>query len=739
MNKFFTALSIDILAVSVTGFCMRITRPFLIIFGALGLFSLSCLNVSASSSEAATEQVKARLIASADAVHPGDEIQVGVNQRIIPHWHTYWINPGDSGVATTIKYDLPQGVTVSDIQWPTPSRITLGPVTSYGYEHEVTLLSTLRIPENAGVGAIIPVKAKVNWLVCEELCIPQQVELSLDLPVIAKGQRAGPGSPLIAKALAALPSVSPWPVNVETGRDGLSLHITGTGLQSTNIQDIGFYPAEWGRIVHSAGQSWQRSGDNIALKLQPGEAPAAIGETLAGVLAITENSGGGPVTRGFTVNAPVVNAAEKTPSRQEPDLALASALLLAFLGGVILNLMPCVFPVLSIKALSLVKHAHQAPLQTRLHGLAYTLGILASFAVLGGLLIILKASGLQIGWGFQFQSPLFVLAVAYLMFAVGLSLSGVFSIGGSIAGIGSSLAERPGYTGSFFTGVLATVVATPCTAPFMGAALGFALTQSSPVLLAVFLSLGLGLALPYLMLSLWPSLQRRLPKPGLWMDKLKQGLAFPMYAAAAWLVWVLAQQAGVNAVAAALGGMVLIAFSAWLYESSKTGGTAANYGGNGVVVLALALALAGGYAVIGHTGASSQSLSADSSSDKNWEPYSAERLKTLRAEGRPVFLNFTAAWCLSCLVNEKIALSSRPVIDAFKDAGITYLKGDWTNQDQEITQVLAEFGRSGVPLYVYYPAGIAAKPVLLPQILTSEIVTQAVKEPADPIVSAVTQ
>jgi len=345
--------------------------------------------------------------------------------------------------------------------------------------------------------------------------------------------------------------------------------------------------------------------------------------------------------------------------------------------------------------------------------------------LLGGVLIAVKAGGAQIGWGFQFQSPVFVLVVAYLMFTVGLSLSGVFSIGGSVAGIGSSLAERPGYSGSFFTGVLATIVATPCTAPFMGAALGFALSQPPAALLAVFFCLGLGLALPYLLLSQWPSLQRRLPKPGVWMDRLKQGLAFPMYGAAVWLVWVLAQQAGVNAVAIALGGMVIIAFAAWLYEFTKHTGKAGQRSGFGVAALSLGLVLVGGYFGVETTAATPL---VNVEPVKSAEPYSAERLNELRSQGKPVFLNMTAAWCISCLVNEKVALSQSSVVDTFKRSGITYLKGDWTNRDPEITRILTEFGRSGVPLYVFYPAGAgnSTKPIVLPQILTPEIVTQAV-------------
>jgi thiol:disulfide interchange protein/DsbC/DsbD-like thiol-disulfide interchange protein len=689
----------------------------------IALLALTCSEADAGSSEAATEQVRAQLIASVDAVHPGDTIQVGVHQTIIPHWHTYWVNPGDSGLATTIDYDLPAGATAGAIQWPTPSRITLGPVTNYGYENEVTLLSGIKVPDDAR--GVFPVKAKVKWLVCEEICIPQRVELALDLPVVAPGQDRGRGSALTGKAQASLPIASPWPVSASSDNDGLTLRITGTGLQPDNIKDIWFYPLEWGRIAHNADQPWLSSGDAIELKLQPGDDAPAVGGRINGVLAITEDGRDGPVTRGFIIDAPLAAAKAGASSAAESGLALPSALFLALLGGVILNLMPCVFPVLSIKALSLLKHAHQAPLQTRLHGLSYTLGVLFSFALLGSLLIALKASGLQIGWGFQFQSPVFVLAVAYLMFAVGLSLSGVFSVGASATGIGASLAERPGYTGSFFTGILATVVATPCTAPFMGAAIGFALAQSPLVLLAVFLSLGFGLALPYLMLSFWPFLQRCLPKPGAWMERVKQGMAFPMYAAAVWLVWVLAQQGGNDATVVALGGMVAIAFAAWLYESTKTGGKTAQHSGAGLAALTLALALTGGYYGV-EASVAAETKSSTASEGKDWQPYSAERLQALRAEGKPVFLNFTAAWCISCLVNEKVALSQRSVTDTFRQAGITYLKGDWTNRDPEITRKLAEFGRSGVPLYVFYPGGAAAGPVVLPQILTPEIVTQAV-------------
>jgi thiol:disulfide interchange protein/DsbC/DsbD-like thiol-disulfide interchange protein len=686
---------------------------------------LGCFQAQASSFEAATGQVKAQLVASVDAVRPGDEILVGVQQRIIPHWHTYWKNPGDSGLATRIDYELPAGATAGEIQWPTPERITTGPVTNYGYSNQVTLLSTLKMPDNIAAGGVFPVKAKVKWLVCEEECIPQEVELALELPVVLPGADTGRGSPLIETARAGLPVASPWPVSLAHRDNALVLKIKGLGQQSASIGNVWFFPDDWGRVAHGADQPRHIAGDTVELQLKPGDAPLPPGAKLAGVLVVTEGSGSGSVARGYVVDVADSDSAPKA----ESELVLASAMLLALLGGVILNLMPCVFPVLSIKALALIKHARHEPRQTKLHGLAYTLGILASFLLLGLILIALKAGGAEIGWGFQFQSPLFVLAVAYLMFTVGLSLSGVFSIGSSVAGVGSKLAGRSGYSGSFFTGVLATVVATPCTAPFMGAAVGFALSQPPVVLLAVFLSLGLGLALPYLLLSNWPSLQRRLPKPGVWMDRLKQGMAFPMYAAAVWLVWVLAQQSGINSIVVALGGMVAIAFAAWLYEITKYSAQTAQRTGLGCSALLLIAVLFGGYFGVQTPAASAVAVTNPETAGEHWQSYTPARLKELRNAGKPVFLNFTAAWCISCLVNEKVALSQDAVIDAFKHAGITYLKGDWTNRDPEITRILAEFGRSGVPLYLYYPAGNSASPVILPQILTPEIVTQAVATP----------
>lgn len=702
----------------------------------LSLFSINSYaqDNAIPSDKAATPQVQAQMIASVNGVVPGSEIYFGVNQQIIPHWHTYWINPGDSGNPTTIEWTLPEGATASEIIWPAPSRFSLGPITNYAYENNVTLLTKVAIPADISVGDTFTARALVDWLVCAEECIPQQVELALSLPVVASAAEAGKGSPLIEESLARVPVASPWVVQAyqsaidsETGQGKLRLHIELTPEQISQAEDVWFYPYDWGRIRQSDPQARKNLSSGIQLDIPTGEAPASVGEELRGVLVIREQQG---IARGYEVSVPLeALGANESTAGSEFAISFWGAILFAALGGVILNLMPCVFPVLSIKALSLVSHAHYSAREIRLQGYVYTLGVLASFALLALLLILLKAGGSQIGWGFQFQSPIFVLLVAYLLFAVGLSLSGVFFIGGSVAGVGSSLTEKPGYSGSFFTGVLATVVATPCTAPFMAAALGYAVAQPAHKLLAIFLSLGFGLALPYLLLSCWPRLQRWLPRPGLWMERAKQFLAFPMYAAAIWLVWVLVQQAGVNSIIIALGGMLLIALAAWLYDSTRTSTNQGRWFGNVSALALVLLAMGIGAASVNSPAIAAQNTTAGSAqASANWEAYSDERLESLLAEGKPVFLNFTASWCISCLVNERVALSTDAVKKQFEEQGITYLKGDWTNRDPQITAFLKKFNRSGVPLYVFYPAGQAGAPVELPQILTPDIVITAIDQ-----------
>jgi thiol:disulfide interchange protein DsbD len=391
---------------------------------------------------------------------------------------------------------------------------------------------------------------------------------------------------------------------------------------------------------------------------------------------------------------------------------ILTAALLAFLGGILLNLMPCVFPVLSIKALALVRHGGHSPGAVRLNGLVYAAGVILTFVVLAAILLGIRAGGAEIGWGFQLQSPLVVACLAALLFAMGLSLSGVVSFGAGLGGLGGGVASRASLSGSFLTGVLATIVATPCTAPFMGAAIGFAVTAPAAVALAIFIALGLGMASPFLALTLAPGLIGRLPRPGSWMETLKQVLAFPLYATVAWLVFVLAQEVTAPGLFAALIGLVLVAFGLWAWGLAPAREGWARRVPQGAALIALAALVAVGTAVQRDPGASA----AETAGLGEAEPFTQARLDALQAEERPVFVNLTAAWCITCLVNERTALASTAVQDAMKARRVVYLKGDWTNRNAEITRLLAKNGRSGVPLYLFYPG--RGEPTVLPQILT---------------------
>lgn len=668
----------------------------------------------AAPQEAATEHVQARLVSSQAAVAPGQRFTVALQQDIKPHWHTYWLNPGDSGQATSIDW---QGAEAGPIQWPTPSIQAIGPLVNYGYEGRPALLVELGVPADAKPGSRFKPTAEVRWLVCKDVCIPEQVTLGLDLPVAAQ-PKAGDDAALVEEWRGAIPQPAPFAVKLAAAPQGMRL----SGPQA-GVSKAYFFADTWGAIAHSAPQGLKAEAGGWALDLPAGDEPVKAGQPLSGVLVLTTAEG----EQAWTVSAPMPEgagtgpgpadltapAAEEAPAPVN-DLGLLPALALALVGGLILNLMPCVFPVLSIKALALVNQGNH-----RAEGLAYTAGVLLSFAALAAVLIALRAGGQQVGWGFQFHSPVFVLVVAYLLFLVGLNLSGLFDVGGGFTGIGSGLAARQGLAGSFFTGVLAAVVATPCTAPFMGAALAFALAQPAVVMLAVFLALGLGLALPFLVLAFWPAAQRWLPRPGAWMDTFKQFLAFPMYAAVVWLLWVLAQQAGPDGVALALGGLVLIGFGLWWRRAS------------GASALGTAAALAGVALALGLSAWVRPADATASVSAASYEPYSAERLAELRGQNKPVFVNMTAAWCISCLVNERVALSRPEVGEAFAKAGITYLKGDWTREDPKITAVLKAHGRSGVPLYLYYAPG-AAEAQVLPQILTPGLVIEAITSTRSP-------
>ncbi|HVQ76471.1 MAG TPA: thioredoxin family protein [Candidatus Binatia bacterium] len=691
---------------------------------AVALALLLAAGVRIAGADGAGPRVQAQLVSELATIEPGGSFWVALRQVIAPRWHTYWENPGDSGEPATIDWSLPAGFEAGPIAWPHPERIPIGPFMSYGYEGEVLLLTRMKAPADLAPGRAVTLRARAGWLVCEKECIPEEAAVELTLQVGPRAARDSRWADAFARAIRAVPMPSPWPAEFTATAAEIEITVAAPGLAADRVADIWFYPREWGVIDHVGLQRAVVLRDGIRLAVARGALSRTAEQPIEGVLVVKERIDGSVTTQAFAIRAVPAGPARLGAGSA---LALAQAAGLALLGGVLLNLMPCVLPVLSVKALSLVQHAGAAPWVARAHGLAYTAGILVSFGALAGVLIALRSAGEQIGWGFQLQSPIVVAVLAYLLFAMGLSLSGVMTIGGRIAGVGSGLARRPGYAGSFFTGALATVAATPCTAPFMGAAVGFAMTRPVGEALAVFEALGLGLALPYLALSFVPA-HHLLPRPGPWMERLKQFLAFPLYASVAWLVWVLSQQVGPAGVAAALAGLVLIAFGAWLHEVSR--GAAPRWRRAATAMAALAVVAA---VVAGQVGASAGPRAPGPGVARETEPeaFSPARLAELRAQGVPVFVNFTAAWCITCLVNERVALRSPAVAEALAGQGIAYLKADWTRRDPEITRILESFGRSGVPLYVLYPpargtgAG-SGEPAVLPAVLTEGVVLDAI-------------
>jgi len=690
----------------------------------LWLVATSSLALAAESNVQQSPRATVSLVSEYAAVIPGQQLRIGLRQRLAPHWHTYWKNPGDAGSPPSIAFKAPHDAIVGEIAWPGPDRFIVGPAASYGYENEIVFPMTVKVPQDARPGSELVLEADADWVVCEKECIPEEGAFRLALPV---GQDARPASDEIRAAFrmadARQPQASPWKASVGAGESTVRLTVEGEGISPATVQSALYFPDDWGIVDHVADQAMQVEQGRLTLTTAKGQGYAP--GPSAGLLAITD---GGGQRRWFALELAPAAAATTVATTAAATGAPAALPLwqmasFAFLGGLILNLMPCVFPVLAIKATAVAGMSGGDRREVRLSGVFYTLGVLAAFMALALALLAVRAGGSAVGWGFQFQSPLFVAAMCWLMLGIGLNLSGVFEIGGSLAGAGQGLAQRKGHAGSFFTGLLAVVVATPCTAPFMGAAIGSALVAPAYVSLLVFAMMGLGLALPFLLLGVFPSVARRLPRPGGWMATLRQAMAFPMYATAAWLLWVLAQQAGEAGLRLALAGLVLVGLVAWLLGLHQQRAQqawwprgAALAGVAGIAAVALAL----------HGAEPVAAASAQSAPAAQAEPYSAERLAALRAEGRPVFVNMTAAWCITCLVNERTTLSTAAVRQAMEEGGVVYMKGDWTNRDPAITAFLQSFGRDGLPFYAFYPAG--KEPVVLPPVLTQAIVTGSFRQ-----------
>jgi thiol:disulfide interchange protein len=655
------------------------------LLAALLLLPVTALGVE--SPPVTTTHATATLLTEADSFRPGQSLRLALQLKMQPGWHTYWLNPGDAGAPPTIDV---AGAQAGPIAYPTPSRSVDAGFTSYVYTGEVLLPVTVTAPQGPGPWHV---QAHATWLICQQICVPEEASLTLDLPAGSGAPGADAGA--FATSDAASPRSSPFPARI--GADG-TLRLEAPGIAPKTVY---LFPDEPGVIDQGAEQKFVVDAGGVTVQLKPLQALG--GKSLNGVLTLTD--------RGGQVEALRI-AAAPGPAIAEPSAptGLPRLLALAFLGGLILNLMPCVLPVLAMKALALARLSGAARGHIRREAALYCVGVLTAFAAIGGATLAVGAAGGAAGWGVQFQSAAFTAAMAWLMLAIGLSFAGLFEVGTGAVGVGQGLAAR----GSFFTGLLAVAVATPCTAPFMATALAASLVLPPASGMAIFLALGAGLAAPYAALAVAPGMARLLPRPGRWMERLKQILSLPMFATAAWLAWVVFHEAGAVGlgVVVAGGALVTIAALAWrVSQRGETRWTPALLPLAGVAALLVMLAVRAPQAA-------PMTLSAGS------ERFTPGRLAELRTAHRPVFVDMTAAWCITCLVNERVALSPAPVRDAFARHHVAYLVGDWTGQDPSITAFLRDYGRNGVPLYVFFPA--SGDPQVLPQILTQSKILDSI-------------
>ena len=656
------------------------------------------------------------LVTETTSIAPNHDFLAGLHFVLDPGWHIYWINAGDAGEPPRVDWQLPTGITAGGLQFPAPERLPLGPLMDFGYQREILLPIPMLADASLRAGTKAILRGHLHFLVCSNVCIPGKAELEHTVAVTAQPGANNPATePLFLVAERALPRTLPLGVSIQVQQTKTAFVIRLTGKSVASAE---FYPYDANLIANAAPQIIRPRPDGLWITVEKAQGLQQVPAQLHGLLKFPDGTAyqfTSAITAGYTVTR-----VHDMPAKSSGGLL--RVLGLAFLGGLILNLMPCVFPVLFIKGLALVQSSGHERQRMRAHGAMYALGILVSFWAIVALLLLLRAGGHHLGWGFQFQSPYFVACMALLFFFLGLSLAGMFEVGLSVTSVGGELAQRGGYSGSFFTGVLATVVATPCTAPFMGAAIGFALSQSALIAFAVFTLLALGLAAPYVLLTLQPAWIRLLPKPGAWMEHLKRAVSVPIFLAVIWMAWVFAQVAGSNGVAALLAGLLMTAIAGWVlgrWPAKRLSTMAA------VVLLAMAIALP---CLVATTLPARATTSVSSARTAAWQPFSPGRLAALRAQGKPVFVDFSAAWCLSCQVNERVVLDRPDVEEAFRRSGVVMLRADWTNRDDTITAALSQFGRSGVPTYALYSGGPQSAPTLLPEVLTTGIVLDALKQ-----------
>ena len=674
-------------------------KPYKSLSVKLSLFLILLLTTSSSlwsDSFFQASDSSVEVTSESEAMMKGDELLLGLNFKLTPGWHTYWKNPGDAGEGASVTWQLPKGFQASEILWPGPEAIPVEPLMTFGYEDEITLLTKIKALDAAVFPAIV--KAKVSWYTCKDICVPQEANLEL---TIQNGKKINTFfANELSNVFLNLPKELSSKHRVEALDDNYFLQMELDG--NTPVSSAYFFPEEYGLSSYSKEQILEINKNSLSLQISQSEVDLKL-QNFAGVLLLNNQDS----RTFFNVNLNLNNN-QKQESLSISELVLT--IIFAFIGGLILNAMPCVFPILSIKILNFVEQSEGSKEKMIQHGLSFSAGVLVTFLSIAGLLLLLKSGGESIGWGYQLQSPLMVTILIYLFVAIGITFMSNLVLGGQLAQLGNINQGYGDITSSFLTGVLAVIVASPCTAPFMGSAVGIALLQPGFITIAIFVSLGLGFAAPYLLLSFYPSLLKVLPKPGAWMETLKQFMAFPMWGSALWLTWVLSGQVQTDSVLMVLLGALFIALGLWILEKNQSSDGFAKWMSLSSVTILLGAAL-----WLAPT--DYENIEQDTSSDLN--SYSPELLDSLLAENKPVFLNFTADWCITCKVNEAIVLNQVSIKNALESKGIVYLKADWTRKDETIANKLAEYGRTGVPLYLLYSSeGI---PVILPELLTEDM------------------
>lgn len=681
------------------------------------------LFVFAAHSLKAQGNVEASLVPELLSVEPGKTQRIGLHLKMKPGWHTYWHNPGDSGLETRISWILPDGFHASPIRFPVPHMVSNSGLINFAYEDETFLITELSVPAIARPGTAVRVFAKVDWLECADVCIPGKAELAATFRIEGVTQSNVSARALFENSDAGYPfTTDRWKVRASRFGKDLILIAEPANGKIPKGSSFSFFPWD-GELIQTGQEVIEQNEKRVKIRLHPDAGHKDI-HVLRGAL-FSPGGFDGSLGPDAKKHSAIWVETEVGSGGESGGMALWLVLLYAFLGGLILNLMPCVFPVLSIKIVGFVRNAAGDAGLIRKQGWVYFAGVVGSFLAIAAVLMTLRSGGEALGWGFQLQSPLFVGFLIYLIFLVGLNLMGVFEFGG-FSNVGGELVYQKGVSGAFWSGVLAVLIASPCTGPFMGAALGFALAQPPAIGLLVFLFLGIGMGLPYLLLSYKQNWLKKLPKPGEWMNVFKQVMSFPMFATAIWLIWVYGKQTGTDAVVLMLFGLMIVSVLAWIWgrwnlpHKSSTIRTVAR----------LAMLFLAGLAVYTAVFAASQKkevmgMRHGEASGIPWETYAPDRVKALEKEGKPYFIDFTAAWCLTCQVNKKTSLSSDKVKNALREKGIVPLLADWTDYNPVISEALAKYGRSGIPVYVFYDGTPGGEGALLPEVLTEKIVLDA--------------